>query len=536
MTSEDIGQLLKEYTDLKNENRELRETLDAIRSGEVDAIVVAKGDQQKIYTLENADLPYQMLIEHIQEGAITLSLDSTILFSNTSFASMVHQPLAKVLGSSFADHFTPKDRTKIRELIRNAAHSPAKGQFNLCEDTMATPVQVSASPLDKPGDGRIGVVVTSRSEDEDRLRMQGRMLDSVDDAVITTDPDGKIIYLNVAGRTMLGWKPAEVIGRDLFEVTAPEGTDPSDTRNLMIGFREFEPGTREFTVHRRDGRSIPVFASKSPIFDAQGNPTAIVCALHDLSDQKRTESFLREYATNLKRSNEDLERFAYVASHDLKEPLRMVILFSQLLEQNYKGKLGADADEYIGYIVEGGKRMGDLVNDLLDYARVTSKGKDFEPTDMNEAVQQALSNLSVSIQESAARIETGALPKIMADRSQMNLVFQNLLSNAIKFRKGPCPSIAIGATRQGKDWVFSVRDDGIGIDPEFRERIFEIFQRLHARTEYTGTGVGLAICKRIVERHSGRIWVESELGSGSTFFFTIPDEKSMEPGITTSIT
>jgi chemotaxis family two-component system sensor kinase Cph1 len=139
------------------------------------------------------------------------------------------------------------------------------------------------------------------------------------------------------------------------------------------------------------------------------------------------------------------------------------------------------------------------------------------------------------IQESGARVETGALPKIMADRSQMNLVFQNLLSNAIKFRKGPCPSIAVGATRQGKDWVFSVRDNGIGIDPEFRERIFEIFQRLHARTEYTGTGVGLAICKRIVERHSGRIWVESKPGSGSTFFFTIPDEKSMEPGISTSI-
>jgi PAS domain S-box-containing protein len=525
MTSEDIRQLLKERTELKNENRELRETLDAIRSGEVDAIVVMKEGRQKIYTLENTDSPYRMLIENIPEGALTLSREGIVLFSNTTFAEMSRQPLEKILGTSFADHFTPKDRKGIRALIEEAVEAPAKGQFRLCEDTMAIPVQVSASPLDPASDGKIGIVVTGRSEDEERIRLQARMLDSVADAVITTDPDGRIIYLNHAGGKLFGWKPGKAIGRDIFEFIDPKRPIAGDPPDRKTDFSDIMTWSGEVTVHHRDGHPIPVFASKSPVFDSLGNLTAFVCALHDISDQKQTEGHLKEYAANLKRSNEDLERFAYVASHDLKEPLRMVILFSQLLEQNYKGKLGTDADEYIGYIVEGGTRMGDLVNDLLDYARVTSTGKAFEPTDMNEAMQEALSNLEVSIQESGARIESGPLPTVLADRSQMNLVFQNLLSNAIKFRKGPAPSIAIGAARQGGDWVFSVRDDGIGIDPEFRDKIFEIFQRLHARTEYSGTGVGLAICKRIVERHGGTIWVESASGTGSTFFFTIPGEQ-----------
>jgi PAS domain S-box-containing protein len=526
-------QILKELADLRNENRELKETLEAIRSGEVDAIVVANGDQQKIYTLENTDLPYRMLIEHIKEGALTLSPDGTILFSNTSFASLVHQPLAKVLGSRFCDYFTPKDRKEIRKLIRNAAGSPAKGQFTLCEDTMATPVQVSANPLDLAGEGNIGVVITSRGEDEDRLRLQGRMLDSVVDAVVTADPAGRVIYLNQAGRKMLGWRPAEVIGRDIVEVVSPQIFGTDDAARVKAQAVDGRTRTGEFIVQNRDGRSIPVFASKAPVFDAQGNLTAIVCALRDISERKQAEDDLKAYAANLKRSNEDLERFAYVASHDLQEPLRMVILFSQLLEQKYKERLDTDADEYIQYIVDGGKRMRDLVNDLLDYARVTSKGNAFEPTDMNEVVQEALRNLAVSIQESSATVDSGVLPTVMADRPQMILVLQNLLSNAIKFRKGPGPGILIGAELQGRKWVFAVRDDGIGIDPEFHDRIFEIFQRLHARTEYTGTGVGLTICKRIIERHGGRIWVESEPGKGSTFFFTIPAEQERSPAAVT---
>ena len=222
------------------------------------------------------------------------------------------------------------------------------------------------------------------------------------------------------------------------------------------------------------------------------------------------------------RSNRELEQFAYVASHDLREPLRMVTSFSQLLEERYKGRLDPDADEFIHYIVDGGIRMDALVNDLLEFSRITSRAKPFEPTDMNAVVGDALRNLSVAIQESGVAVQSDVLPTVSVDRSQMVQVFQNLIANAIKFRGKNHPEIRIGATRQGDEWVFSVSDNGIGIDPAYWDKIFEIFKRLHTREEYPGTGIGLAICRRIVERHGGRIWVESEEGKGSTFFFSLP--------------
>ena len=201
----------------------------------------------------------------------------------------------------------------------------------------------------------------------------------------------------------------------------------------------------------------------------------------------------------------------------------MVASYTQLLAKRYKGRLDTDADEFIGYIVDGGRRMEDLINDLLEFSRVTTQGKPFEPTDMNSVLGEVKRSLSVAIQENNATIEAGLLPTVTVDRSQMALVFQNLIGNAIKFHDNTAPTISIDAVREGREWVFFVRDNGIGIDPAYYGKIFELFHRLHSRHDYPGTGIGLAICKRIVERHGGRIWVESELGKGSTFFFTIPD-------------
>ena len=233
---------------------------------------------------------------------------------------------------------------------------------------------------------------------------------------------------------------------------------------------------------------------------------------------------LEESVAELGRSNADLQQFAYVASHDLQEPLRMVSSYTQLIAKRYKGKLDADADEFIAFAVDGANRMQRLIQDLLAYSRVKTGGRQFEPTAMETVLKAALANLTNAVAESHAVITHDSLPAVMGDEKQLAQLFQNLLSNAVKFR-GPQPlHIHISAKQADGEWLFAVRDNGIGIDPEYADRIFVIFQRLHTREEYPGTGIGLAICKKIVERHGGRMWVESDRGKGATFYFTLRDE------------
>ena len=234
------------------------------------------------------------------------------------------------------------------------------------------------------------------------------------------------------------------------------------------------------------------------------------------------ERRVEERTGELRRSNEELQQFAYVASHDLQEPLRMVTSYVQLLAQRYQGQLDSEAQEFIGYAVEGAQRMKALIDDLLAYSRVNIRERLVVPTDSGAVLQQTLQNLHIQIAESGATVTADPLPTVSTDRMQLGLLWQNLLSNALKFRGQEPPRVHVSARRQGNDWVFSVRDNGIGMEPRHTERIFQMFQRLHTRQEYPGTGIGLAICKKIVERHGGRIWVESEPGQGTTFFFTLP--------------
>ncbi len=249
----------------------------------------------------------------------------------------------------------------------------------------------------------------------------------------------------------------------------------------------------------------------------------VAVVFRDITGHREAEDERVRFTEELQRSNEELQRFAYVASHDLQEPLRSIISFSQLLERRYKGRLDEDADEYIAFIVEGGNRMQTLIQDLLQLSRVETTARPLEPTDAGEVVDGVLHAMETPIREADARIEVGDLPVVMADAAQLAQVFANLIANALKYRRQDVPpEIRISAERTGRVWRFAVQDNGIGIEAEYFDRIFVIFQRLHTKEEYDGTGIGLAVVKKIVERHGGRIRVESTPGEGSTFFFTLP--------------
>ncbi len=245
-------------------------------------------------------------------------------------------------------------------------------------------------------------------------------------------------------------------------------------------------------------------------------------AQQEIKKRERLQAQLERYTHELERSNQDLQQFAYITSHDLQEPLRMITSYLQILERRYKGALDSDAEDFIYYAVDGARRMQELINGLLLFSRVKTQASELQITDSQEVMEQAKHNLQLVIDESSAQIYYEELPQIMADRTQLMQLFQNLISNAIKYNDSDPPVIHIHTKHQNEEWLFSFSDNGIGFDQDQSERIFKIFQRLHSRDEYPGTGIGLAVCKRIVERHHGRIWVDSQKGRGSTFYFTIP--------------
>jgi PAS domain S-box-containing protein len=275
----------------------------------------------------------------------------------------------------------------------------------------------------------------------------------------------------------------------------------------------------EFRLVTKRARLKWVMETVTPILYQRRRAT--LGNLIDITERKQAEEKLKQITAEMQRSNTELEQFAYVISHDLQEPLRMVTSYVQLLDKRYHSKLDADADEFITYSVDGAKRMQALLNDLLEYSRVGTRGKPFNLTNCEDVIKQAMANLKLAIEESGALVSYDTLPVIMADEGQLVQLFQNLIGNAIKFCRQEPPRIHISSMRKYNVLVFSVRDNGIGIDSQHTQGIFEIFRRLHTREEYPGTGMGLAICKKIVERHGGHIWVQSQPGEGSTFYFTI---------------
>ncbi len=355
-----------------------------------------------------------------------------------------------------------------------------------------------------------------RSEEYFRL-----VTENSSDIITILEADGTIKYESPSIERILGYSKNELTGKKVLDYVHPEDIkvavntlsnsikNPGISLSLEVRFKHKDGSWRVLEVIGKNLLDNPAVAG-------------IVVNSRDITHRKVVEENLLKLNEELKRSNIDLQQFAYATSHDLQEPLRVIAGFIKLLAKRYKDKLDAKADEFINLTLEGISRMDTLIKDLLAYSQIGTKGKTFKVTDCTTVLENALANLKTAIEENDANITYDNLPVVMADATQLGSLFQNLIANAIKFKSNQKPHIHISSKKNDGEWLFSIKDNGIGIDPKDAERIFIIFQRLHTKSEYPGTGIGLAICKRIVERHGGKIWVESEKGKGSTFYFTLP--------------
>ncbi len=388
--------------------------------------------------------------------------------------------------------------------------------FGLRKDGTEVPVEIGLNPIETD----TGIYVLASVVDiGPRRRAEARFRVAVEaspSGMMMVDPHGTILLVNREIERLFNYSREELVGQSV-EVLVPahtRGRHPALRASFQADPQSRPMGAgRDLFGRRKDGSEIPVEIGLNPIETDEGG--FVLASVVDIGPRKHAEEELR-------RSNEELERFAYVASHDLQEPLRTVASYVQLLDRRYRERLDSDASEFIDFAVSGVTRMQRLIEDLLAFSRVGTQGSTPTPISAEDALQAAVESLHAAIDESGAIVSHDRLPDVLGDSRQLEQLLTNLLGNALKFHGADLPRVHMDAVREGRFWVFRVRDNGIGIDPQYFGRIFVIFQRLHGRNEYPGTGVGLAISKKIVERHGGRIWVESSPGAGATFCFTLP--------------
>ncbi|MEA1905914.1 MAG: PAS domain S-box protein [Euryarchaeota archaeon] len=365
------------------------------------------------------------------------------------------------------------------------------------------------------------VAENALAESEGKYRL---LADNSIECIWQMNPDFKFTYVNPSVLRMFGFTPDEWIGSSLSEHCSPESLEFMSglASTVLANGPELADVTFETQLFHKNGEPVPVEITSRMLFDEDGSLAVFQGSTRDIRERKAAEAKLTQTLADLKRSNAELAEFAHAASHDLQEPLRMISSYVQLLSRRYRGKLDSDADEFIGFAVDGAKQMHRLIDDLLTLSRVGTRGAGFAEIHLDDALEMSLADLSESIRTNGVVVTYDPLPAVVASASQLTWLFKNLIENAIKFRSKDPPRIRISAAQKGALWEFSVADNGIGIESQYFDRIFKVFQRLHPANEYPGTGIGLALSRKIVERHGGRMWVESEPGQGATFYFTIP--------------
>jgi PAS domain S-box-containing protein len=484
---------------------------------------------------------YRGLLEAAPDGMVVVNQGGEIVLLNAQAEKhfgyrrdeLIGQEVTNIIPEGFAERL-------IADGTRTAAEALAQQIGTGIEligqrkDGSEFPIEIMLSPLDSAE----GILVTAairditvRKDAETHLaQMEGRyrgLLEAAPDGMVVVNQRGEIVLLNAQSEKQFGYLRNELIGRKVKSII-PEGFAErliaDETRTAAEALAQHIGTEIELYGLRKDGSEFPIEIMLSPLESAEG--TLVTAAIRDITTRKDAEAHLVQNVKELNRSNEELEQFAYVTSHDLQEPLRMVASYTQLLSRRYKGKLDSDADEFIAFAVDGANRMQRLIQDLLTFSRVGKKGQDLLDISSDDALQQAILNLRGAIEESGAIVTRGPMPEVKANETELTQLFQNLVGNGIKYQGPGTPHIHISAVKNGSPkWIFSVQDDGLGIDPQFFERIFGMFQRLHKRDEFAGTGMGLAICKKIVEQHGGSISVDSTPGKGSTFHFTLAESE-----------
>jgi PAS domain S-box-containing protein len=484
--------------------------------------------------LQESAIRFRETFDIATSGIAHVSLDGRFQRVNRSFCRLLGYGDGELVGRSVKEISHPEDRDVTdgqRERVRRGELDTARFEKRYMRKDGATVWVTLAVALARNAAGEplyeVAVFddVTERKaaeaalrESEERYR---RTFELAGSGVAHIGLDRKFIRVNRRLCEILGYPENELIGMTGRQISHPDDVDVINMQRPQLYAGEIPHVRLEKRYVRKDGSIVWVTFSMVVERDAGGRPLYEIAIFDDVTARKQAEVALRAAHEELKRSNAELEQFAYVASHDLQEPLRMVSSYTQLLGRRHGDKLQGDAQEFMHYIVDGAARMKQLIEDLLAYSRVGTRGKDFKPVSLETPLRKAVTNLRAAIEESSAAVTWDPLPTLDLDDMQMTQLFQNLIGNALKFRGQGVPRVHVVASEKEEEWEITVGDNGIGIEPAYFERIFMVFQRLHTMGEYPGTGIGLAICKKVIERHGGRIWVTSTPGEGSQFHFTL---------------
>ena len=473
-----------------------------------------------------------MLLDGIQNYAIfMMNTQGRVLSWNAGAERIKRYTSDQIIGHNFSCFFPPEDikRGRPEEVLRITAATGRHEEqsMRVRKDGSRFLASITLTALRDQAGNLCGFSEFSHdlSESKESGAKYRGLLEAAPDAMVVVNPAGEIVLLNVQAEKQFGYTRDQLVGQRV-KTIIPQGFAErliADGNRSAAEALAQQIGTGiELIARRKDGSEFPIEIMLSPLESAEG--ILVTAAIRNITERKKSEEHLVKTVGELKRSNDELQQFAYVSSHDLQEPLRMVASYTQLLAGRYKGRLDSDADEFIAFAVDGCNRMQGLIKDLLAYSRAGTNGKALREVSGEKALEEALANLRAIIEQSGAVVTHDSLPVLRTDNTQLTQVFQNLVGNAIKYHGAEVPHVHISATKNdGREWIFSVRDNGLGIDPQYFGRIFILFQRLHGRDEFEGTGIGLAICKKILERLGGRIWVESRPERGSTFYFALPE-------------